>query len=83
MRKEYGVRLARIQGVQVTQWFVVPFTEVGHWLYISTFIYVIATKWEYCSCFEEKQVNLYIIHFIIQSTSLEINIMFAEIDLVV
>lgn len=79
MREEYGVRWASILGVQVTQWFMVPFTDMEHWLYILTFIFIMATK--YCSCFEEKQVNLYIINFIIQSISLEINIVFAEIDL--
>lgn len=51
-------------------WSMVPFSEMGHCLYITAFIGALAREWDHCSCSEEKQVNLYIARAIIQSTFL-------------
>lgn len=52
-------------------WFMVPFTEMGHWLYVMAFIGALAREGGHCACSEEKQVNLYIARSITQSTFLE------------
>lgn len=52
-------------------WFMIPFTETVHWLYIMAFIGALAREQDHCSCSEEKQVNLYIARSIIQSTFLD------------